>query len=416
MNKLTLLLAVLIISFSAGAQNACTPTLPFTVKDGNGLKMRKGPGANFPVVAFVPAKSEILLCEELFAAATFEGINGYWRAVQYKDKVGYMFDGFLIPGSVAQMDAYTFKMAQLAMVNSLIQQNPRRADSLLTYLNHIARILGYEKLIGMPKKDVDSIFMYQQQTPPKVLEPTTEKPIPEPSKPEPEPAKPEPVVVINYNLLTETANYCGDIQSIDPGLIWYAVYRRGDNFYRTRIDVMVLKSKYSVGKGMEFDVRADTDKEVAFMFSSPKVLDTNWAVYQPFDYFVTHPNKLFPGQQIELFAKAPVADVHNVYLSATGAVLEVGLCPVLENYKIKATAERDGNPIEQDITPLFSYMGQCGQPEIYWFGDMNNDQFADIIFVSVGDKGTLFTLLMSDAQGKTSLYRKAAEWFNQTCE
>jgi hypothetical protein len=411
MNKFILLLSALLIGFFAHAQNACTPTLPYTVKDGSGLKMRKGPGANFPVVAFVPAKSELLLCEELFAAATFEGINGHWRAVRYKDKMGYMFDGFLVPGSVAQMDAYTFKMAQLDVVNSLIQQNPKRIDSLLTYLNHIARILGYEKLIGMPKKDVDSIFMYQQQTPPKEIEPATVA-----QEPDPEPIKPEPVVVINYNLLTETANYCGDIQGIDPGLIWYAVYRRGDYFYRTRTDVMVLKSKYALRKGLEFDVRADTDKEVAFMFSSPKVLDTNWAVYQPFDYFVTHPNKLFPGQQIELFAKAPVEHVHNVYLSATGAVLEVGLCPVLEKYKMKATAERDGYAIEQDITPLFSYMGQCGQPEIYWFGDMNNDLYPDIIFVAVGDKGTLFTLLMSDAQGTTTLYRKAAEWFNQTCE
>jgi len=224
------------------------------------------------------------------------------------------------------------------------------------------------------------------------------------------------VALIEYSLLTETLNYCGEIQSIDPGLIWYAVFRRGDNFYRTRADIMVLKSKYALGKGLEFDVRADLNKEVAFMVSSPKVLDTNWSVYQPFDYFVNNPNKLFPGQQVELYALAPVADVHNVTLSATGAVLEVGQCPVLEKYKIWVTAERDGTPIQQDITPMFSYMGQCGQPEIYWFGDFNGDQYPDIIFVSVGDKGTLFTLFMSDAQAKTMLYRKADEWFNKTCE
>jgi hypothetical protein len=410
MNKLLPLLTALFLSLIANAQKPCTPTLPYTINTESGLKMRKGPGANFPVVAYVPAKSELLVCEELNAAATFEGISGHWRKVLYKDKVGYMFDGFLVPGSVAQLNAYTFKMAQLDMVTSLIQQNPRRADSLLTYLNQIARILGYEKLIGMPKKDIDSIFMYQESIPKK----TTEKPTED--KKTTEPVKPEPAVVLNYNLLTETMNFCGDIRNIDPGLIWYAVYRRDNLFYRKRVDIMVIKSKYALGKGLEFDIEAETDKEVSFMISSPKTLDTNWAVYQPFDYFVTNPNKLFPGQQIELFAKAPVADMHNVYLSATGSVLEVGLCPVLEKYRIKVTAERDGNPIEQDITPLFSYMGQCGQPEIYWFGDFNDDNYADIIFVSVGDEGTLFTLLMSDAQGKTTLYRKAAEWFNKTCE
>ena len=400
MNKLLLVLTAIFLGLVASAQKPCTPTLPYTINTESGLKMRKGPGANFPVVTYVPAKSEILVCEELDVAATFEGISGHWRKVLYKTKVGYMFDGFLAAGSVAQLNAYTFKMAQLDMVNSLIQQNPRRADSLLTYLNQIARILGYEKLIGMPKKDTDSIFMYQESIPKKTTEP----------------AKPEPAVVQNYSLLTETMNYCGDIRTIDPGLIWYAVYRRGDLYYRRRVDIMVIKSKYALGKGLEFDIEAETDKEVSFMISSPKTLDTNWAVFQPFEYFVNNPNKLFPGQQIELFANAPSADMHNVYLSATGTVLEVGLCPVLEKYRIKVTAERDSNPIEQDITPLFSYMGQCGQPEIYWFGDFNDDQYADIIFVSVGDEGTLFTLLMSDAQEKTTLYRKAAEWFNQTCE
>lgn len=411
MKTLLPLLIAIFIQLSATAQVACEPNLPFTVKDGSGLKMRKGPGVNFPVVAFVPAKSELLACEEVDAPATFEEINGHWRRVKFKDQYGYMFDGFLVPGHVqTALNAYTFKMAQLDVVNSLIQQNPRKADSLLFYLNDIARILGYEKLIGMPRKDIDSIFLYQENQPKKEPEPVVVE------EKKPEPAKPEPAVLQPYSLLTETTNYCGDIQGIDPGLIWYGVYRRGDLFYRTRVDVMVLKSKYALGKGLEFDVRAETKKEIAFMLSSEKVLDTNWSVYQPFDYFVSNPNKLFPGQQIELYAKAPMADVHNVTLFATGAVLEVGQCPVLEKYKIRATAERDGTPIEQDLTPLFSYMGQCGQPEIYWFGDFNGDDYPDIIFVSVGDKGTLFTLLMSDAPTKTMLYRKAAEWFNKTCE
>ena len=396
------------LAFTAQAQTQCKPTLEYIVNTESGLKMREGPGTNFNVVSFVPAKEGVLICEELSTPATFEDISGHWRRVRYKDKYGYMFDGFLTPAVPAlAADVSSFKMVQLALINQLLAQNPSKIDSTLRFLNQVARTQGYEKLIGKPKADIDTLYWVAKTE-------TTAPPVEE-KKEEVVPAKP-PIVLENFEMLTELSNYCGDIAAIDPGKIWYAIHRRGDNFYRSRVDIEILKSKYSLGKGLEFDIRSSRRLEVAFFISSEKPLDTNWRVNQPFDYFVLHPNKLFPGQQTEIYAYDPVPDIHNVTLFATGAVLEVGQCPVLEKYAIKVTGEMNDQLIVQNLTPDFSYLGQCGQPEIYWFGDLNGDLYPDIIFVSMGDKGTLFTLFMSNLQDDGKLYRKADEWFNKTCE
>ena len=413
MKKLFFILTLVGVVVTARAQSGCKPTLEYIVNTESGLKMREGPGTNFKVVGYVPAKSDVLVCEEVSTPATFEGINGHWRRVRFKNLYGYMFDGFLRPATPAlSTDIYSFKMAQLAVINQILEQDLTKVDSVLRFLNQVAKTVGYEKLIGKPKADIDSLYWDAKRAR------ATETPVVE-TKPEPtpEPEKPaEPVKLEAYEMLTEVSNFCGDIRDIDPGKIWYAVHRKGDDFYRSRVDIEILKSKYSIGKGLEFDIRSARILEVAFFVSSEKQLDTNWRVNLPFDYFVLNPNKLFPGQQTEIYAYDPIPDIHNITLFATGAVLEVGQCPVLEKYTVKATGEMNDQLIVQDLTPDFTYMGQCGIPELYWFGDLNGDLYPDIIFVSVGDEGTLFTLFMSNTQDDGKIYRKADEWFNKTCE
>lgn len=430
MKYLVLALALFGVVGFAAAQADCKPTLAYSVNTTSGLKMREGPGTNFRVVDYVPAKSDVLVCEELATAATFEGIKGHWRRVRYKNLYGYMFDGFLSPVIPARAaDIYSFKMTQLAVINQLLNQDVSHVDSILRFLNQVAHTVGYETLIGKPKADIDTLYWRAQTA---VQGEQNQTVIESPIESDSATVTPveavdtsaavettppvETVAITPYELLTEVSNYCGDIRDIDPGKIWYAVHRNGDYFTRSRVDIEVLKSKYSIGKGLEFDIRSARTLEVAFFISSDEQLDTNWRVELPFDYFMFNPNKLFPGQQTELYAHEPVADVHNVTLFATGAVLEVGQCPVLEKYTIKATGEMNDQLIVQDLTQDITYLGQCGIPEIYWFGDLNGDVYPDIIFVSVGDKGTLFTLFMSNTLNDGKLYRKADEWFNTTCE
>lgn len=421
MKYLILFISVFGAIGTAFAQANCTPRLEYTVATASGLKMREGPGTNFKVVEFVPAKSDVLVCEELATPATYEGNVGHWRRVRYKNLYGYMFDGFLKPVQQAEAaDIKNFELTQLTDINQLLNQDFSRADSILRFLNQVAKTVGYETLVGMPKADIDSLYWQAQAQQAEV--PAEETPTMVDStatliQETPIAADSMPAAPLNvYKLLTEVSNYCGDIRDIDPGKIWYAIHRNGPYFTRSRVDIEILKSKYSIGKGLEFDIRSARTLEVAFFMSSENQLDTNWRVELPYDYFVANPNKLFPGQQTELYAYEPLADVHNITLFATGSVLEVGLCPVLEKYAIKATGEMNDQLIVQDLTPHFTYMGQCGLPEIYWFGDINGDLYPEVIFVSVGDEGTLFTLFMSNTAQKEDLYYKADEWFNKTCE
>jgi hypothetical protein len=402
MNRIIPLFLLLLFSASAYAQSACTPTLEYIVNTKSGLKMREGPGIKFKVVTYVPAKSKLLVCRQLSTPATFEGIAGNWRRVQYKNNFGYMFDGFLaavapVAPVPANTDVDRFNMTQLTTLNTVLANDSSKVDSALNYLDQVARTLGYEGLVGPAKPDIDSLFIRK---------------VPTERKTESVAA----AVLAEVDLLTETSNYCGDIRDIDPGKIWYAVHRNNSNFEISRAEIQVVKSKYSLSDQLEFDIVAEGKQEIAFLISSEKRLDTNWRVEIPVDFFIRQPKRLFPGQQVELYAYQPVPDIHNTIVFATGAAVDVGQCPVLENYKIKVTGEMGDRLITQDLTPDFSYMGQCGQPEIYWFGDLNRDLYPDIVFVSMGDEGTLFTLFLSDESNPTVLYRKADEWFNISCK
>ena len=359
------------------------------------MRMRAGPGTNHKVVVYVPAKSKVLVCEELDEPAEFEGIKGHWRRVKYKSKYGYMFDGFLekldelpiIPTAAAD-----FKIAQLLVINNILEDQPEKMDSIMAYLQEVARINGYEELIGPAIPD--SLFTDQQVRKP----------------------KPKPIPALKFQLCKEAYNYCGDIQNLDPGKKWYAIYRTGDYFKLREIDLLIVRSKYSLSNTLEFDIRTNKELHSEFLVSCSKPLDTNWFMLLPLRYFEQNPKKLYPGQTVELYGKVPETDVKNVHLFATGSVKEVGKCPVLENYQIKVNGEMHNNPITQDLTPLFSDLGECGIPELFWFGDINQDGYPDIVFVSTGENGMTFTLFVSDLNQRNNLYIKAFEWANLNCD
>lgn len=406
MKKLLFILAIAVQLF-AEAQNTCEPNLPHTVIAQSGIKMRQGPATTFSVVSFVPADTVVLVCSELSAPATFEGISGHWRRVKYGVKLGYMFDGFLQPvkTSTAANKQIT---TELDVVNAIIAEDSTKVDSILNYLNNSIRNKKYDELNPNAKNTTDSLYWDESAQVAK----TNQEDATEATE---QPIENDVLPLEDIELLTLVSNFCGDISTIDPGKLWYAVYRKGEFFYRKRVDIEIVRSKYSLGKGLEFDIRSAPPLEVAFFYTASKPQDTTWRTYLPIDYFLQTPNKLFPGQQIEIRAANKNAGFYNVNLFATGSVLEVGKCPKFENYALKVTGEMNDNLITQDLTPDFAYMGDCGQPEIYWFGDINGDIYPDIVFVSVGKQGTYFVLMLSDTRNNGKLYRKADEWFNKNC-
>ncbi len=364
--------------------------------------MRSGPGTNYATVTTVPAKSELLVCADLFTPATYEGIKGNWRKVNYKNKIGYMFDGFLAPVTTSAQTS-DFKIAQLLIINKILAQDISKLDSVLTYLTQVAIDNGYEKIIGPPLEDKESNF-----------EQETEVVAEEEKTPEKEEVKEIPV--IDFKMVTEAYNYCGDITELDPGKLWYSIYKKGNEYFLKRTDILILRSKYSLGTGLEFDIKADKGEKPTFLIQSSKRLDTNWYVTEDVDFFVRNPKSLYPGQMVEIYAKDPVADIHNVTLFATGNVTNVGLCPEMTDYKIQVTGEMNDDLIVQNLTPMFTDLGTCGIPEIFWFGDINQDLYPDVIFLSTGENGLSFTFFVSDTRKNNVLYRKAFEWFNHNCE
>ena len=121
--------------------------------------------------------------------------------------------------------------------------------------------------------------------------------------------------------------------------------------------------------------------------------------------------KVFPGQewQIAEFSQP------NITLSATGSVVSAGPCPELSNYKLLLKGEKYSLPVVQDITEELDQNGQCGMPEIYWYGDLNGDKIPEIIFVSVYEDRNQFTLFISDPTLDNVLLRKGAEWIITNC-
>jgi len=420
MKKIALLLFILFISnHIAKAQALCEPTLPYKIMSNNGLKLREGPGVTYKVMVFIPAQSNLLVCVEKSFEAEFEGIKGNWRRVKYKDQYGYLFDGFITavnenspaneateinsPNTVSsktesqEVWVEKFTLKNLAAINALVVKDYKKLDSVLTLLTKVASTHGYEKLIGKSKPDIDSLFG------------SGIKPVPVVS--------PEvKVPALRYQLLTEASNYCGDIRTLDPGRMWYAVYREGNLFKMRRAELMVVKSKYNMSATMEFDIRAEGETENAFLISGDKPLNTNWSVYLPDEYFVYNPKMLYPGQKTEIYAAQPGESLFNINLMALGNVVDFVNCPVIKDYKLLAIGEMHDKLITQNLTPSFQYLGECGMPEIYWFGDINQDNYPDIIFAAMGQEGAYFVLFMSDDKNENVLYRKADEWFNKTCE
>ena len=396
MLRITILLILFGFARQSSAQsNSCVPTLPYRIKAESGMRMRAAPSTNSKVVIYAPAKSKVLVCEELDKPAEFENIKGHWRRVKYKSKYGYMFDGFLekldelpmVPTAAAD-----FKIAQLLVINNLLEDNPEKMDSVMAYLEEVARINGYEDLIGPAIPD--SAF--------------TEQPEPAP--------KPEPIPALKFQFCKESHNYCGDIQNLDPGKKWYAVYRTGDYFKLREVDLLIVRSKYSLSNALEFDIKTDKTLRSEFLISCSKPLDTSWFMLLPMKYMQENPRKLYPGQILELYSKVPEADLKNVHLFATGNVLNVGKCPEMKDYRIKVNAEFNNDLVTQDLTAAFSDMGECGIPEVFWFGDINQDEYPDIVFVSEGETGLTFTLFISDLNQHKKLYRKAFEWANKNCD
>ncbi len=394
-------LLALIILGTAQAQNANCPTRNmYKITAENGMKMRKGPGTNHEVVGFIPSKAIVLLCDDKFEKQVIEGKTGFWRKVKYQNFDGYMYDGFMEIFSPST-DIDILKAIQKAEPDST------QAD------NWFRTVIIRSNFEQAQQKPVEQLATDKPADKPVEIE---NPPVGE-VKPKIEVIKKVKPTALELQFLTESYNYCGEISNLDPGKIWYGFYLdESGNFYRDMVDLQIIKSKYSLGTNMEFDIKTSKEEASYFLLGVDSKLDDGWQLAGAGDFFNDHSRALYPGMSLEIFGLQAGLNAANVQMYAVGNVKSVSNCPDIEGYKLMAQSERNRTPISQDLGLLIQEMGECGIPEIYWFGDFTGDQTPEIIFVSTYPEKNVFTLLTSDPTDQTKLYRKAATWTVENCE
>ncbi len=352
------LLSILITGFSLmlNAQINCKQALNCKIIAPSGMRMRAEPSLKAKVVTYVPFDSTLTACQETFGAMEYEKIRGYWRKVQYQGKLGYMFDGFM-------------------EIQNLVKEETQVAST------------NADSTDARPSETT----VEEKESPPARKETT-------------------------YSLLTETYNYCGDVKGIDPGLIWYGIFPRDEEnngmYYRVKeVEVNVMLSKQKVGNRLEFDILTDEEERSIFLLglNQPLPLKEN-NLEDVSDELRRRDRKIFPGQQWQL-TKEPT----NMKLSATGSVESAGPCPDLKNYKLTLSGTKYFLPVTQDLTQELKENGQCGMPEIYWYGDLTGDEVPEIIFVSVYEDRNRFTLFVSDPTLDNALVVQKAQWTIDKC-
>lgn len=461
--KYTITIFLLFITLGIFGQDAAR--LPYKVIAPSGMKMREATTSKSKVVTYVPKDSVVEVDPTGIRPETIENIQGHWVSVSYKGQSGYMFDGFLEQLIIHPEVNHSFDSTRTINENeSLATSSSQSADTVIEIVQEpvwswtrtqrdeiesngsleSAQIKELALALRTSKVPTDSIInvLYQQPTrgaqdsiiawlkagrpdptamrskeKVSVVKDTRTTPVPVPvetTKPiETTPKEKK----LKFEILTESFNYCGDVNSIDPSKIWYAMYPGESGFTVKRIELQVMLSKVKITKKLEFDIMTNRMEGAYFMFSSSKTLDTS-KVYQwlpeQFPNIVNTP--LLPGVSGDLPPFGEGINQGNVMVYATGNVIDIGKCTEVENYQLKINAQEPGREIKQTLNSLFSTMGDCNIPELYWFGDLNEDNYTDLIFVSPGKEQNVFTLLLSDLNLQSGLYRVESEWTLSSCK
>jgi hypothetical protein len=370
MKQIYLLLFALFIQNTVLAQSPdCVYRLTCKVVAPSGLSLRAAPSLNAKVITYAPLNAIVGACESTEGTLQVEGIEGNWRAVEFSGTKGYMFDGFL-------------EITQYRSNDSTI------TDSLINVTKN-----------GVAKADT-LLVITDTSAPEPVITNTISK---------------HPFInsATEMQLLTEAYNYCGAVESIDPGLLWYGFYlddpKKGNgNFSIASVNLGIELSKRRLSKSLEFDITTDKAERSLFLLGlNRKLSESELQIADNSNELRIRGRQIFPGQRIDLVSQGKFT------LSATGAVVSSGDCPELKDYRLLINGTRNGESYNQDVLELIGEAGQCGMPELYWYGDFTGDGLPEIILVSVYPEKNIFTLLSS--RGKENLMIKEAVFTVESC-
>lgn len=381
-----LFLLFLASSLGLNAQLDCKETFTMKVTAKSGLNMRELANSASPVLTTIPYDNILIACTSTSGKLVVGNTSGFWRQVSFEGKLGYVFDAYL-------------ELVDPALRKAMAEQTK------------IVPAVKPKDVIKKEEKKEPVRVVTEEKTPPPPPPPLLADPDSKPSETKTEvPVIPTEVIepVQDYSFLLEAYNFCGAVEDIDPGILWYGFYPANQDQGETDMKVQpveleIVLSKSRSSKGLEFDIRTDREERSLFLIGSTRPLDIASMDLEDRSTLMRYSNqKVFPGQQINIGTAETAASI-----SATGGISSTGDCPELDNYKLMVTTNES-----LDIMSLLP-KGQCGLPEIYWFGDLNGDQLPDFIVVSIFEDRNVFTLLVSQ---NDPMMRKAAQWTNAKCK
>ncbi len=368
----------LISCFSLKAQLDCQETFTMKVTAKSGLNMRELPNASSEVITTIPYDNILIACASTSGKLVVGNTSGFWRQVSYEGTLGYVFDAYLELVNPALRKSVSTERK----TNKIV---PPKEKNNQNTVNQKEKEDRGKTTSEEPKAKANEAVSAEKHEEPPVKESTQD-----------------------YSLLLEAYNFCGAVEDIDPGILWYAFYpadsEKGESDMQVKpVELEIVLSKSRSSKGLEFDIRTDRKERSLFMIGSTRPIDMSKMDLEDRSELMRYSNqKIFPGQQINLESKAGITSI-----SATGGISSTGDCPELEDYRLIV---KSGNSINlMELLPK----GQCGLPEIYWFGDLNGDGVPDFIVVSIFENRNVFSLLVSQ---RNPLMRKAAEWTIEKCK
>ncbi len=352
--KKSLILFLLLNAFGLeiSAQLDCEAAAVYKVTAPSGLRIRSAPNTDGKMIASAPLNSELNGCQKSFGKFATSEAEGDWRKVEFKGKTGYIWDGFL-------------------------------------------EVISKEKdTISIDNLDTDS----------------TEVSAPEKSS---KPENPNKFTnATKFQFVTEAYNFCGDVGAIDPGLLWYGFYPKDDRDaagdYRIRpVNLKVVLSAEKVGSGMEFDIESGEVERSVFLIGMNRPLDAKQLeIKDKSELLRLTGRKVFPGQELIISEN----DL-SLKLTASGTVEAGEPCPTVKNYKLLLK----GKDFTQNLTESLAEKGECGMPEVYWFGDFTGDGIPEIVLVSVYKNSNYFSLFISKKEGDKISLEKESEFVIEQC-
>ncbi|RCX03297.1 hypothetical protein [Schleiferia thermophila] len=361
-----------------GQRPDCDFEVTLQVEALSGMRIREKPDVQAKIVGSAPYKSHVQACKEKFGQTTVEGINGFWRYVSFKNFKGYMWDGYTVPILVRE-----------SLSGSNISENETKAlkaleDSKIEAENQH----GHQK----------SVVQTEQG-----------------KKPNLQTSSGKSSIFQDVKFLTESYPYCEDVTKIDRTYYYYGIYLEDDYYHIRPIDLSIELRKDNPRGKMFFDIKPSNGDGTLFIIGLPEVF-RDWKKIKNNDFILTQINRtLTPGVRLELYPYQPGESLGNIRLMTSGTVSTyVNDCPVVQNYRLQVELNVDVKEIF-DITNQIQYFGKCGVPDIYWFGDLNQDGYTDFILVSEYPGFSVFTLFFSQPNEREK-FKKVAEWQVEDCD